>query len=127
MLNEEESFRQALQERKEFFRAVNDKSARQTTQHLFVNYTVNMRVVPEQAGALALVRRYAYFILKIIVGMNMDEHVVAIPFWRHAHSVEMQVTGIAGQAVPKPDSHDVARSNPKHWRQVRPVIKKSRK
>src|SRR6267378_7566666 len=52
VLDQEEAFRQAPEDRKEMMRAVDDQTARHPAQDLFVHDAMSVRVIPEESWAL---------------------------------------------------------------------------
>jgi hypothetical protein len=55
----------------------------------------------------------------------MDKDIIAVPLWRDAHAVEMQIARIVGQSVPELDAHDVPCARPEHRRQIGVVVEKA--
>ncbi|MGX1331032.1 hypothetical protein AB7M56_005531 [Bradyrhizobium elkanii] len=89
VLDQEKPFRQSAQQREKLLDPVDDQSARQTAKDLIIDEAVRMGVIPEHARTLPAGRRDRHLVLEGVIGLNVDEYVVAVALWRHAHSVKM--------------------------------------
>jgi hypothetical protein len=125
MLDEQESLRQVSQDREVLFGAIDDDSAGHAAEHLFRDDAVRMRVIPEQARSLTIADRDIHLVAERLAWVNMDKDIIAVPLWRDAHAVEMQIARIVGQSVPELDANDVACARPEHRRQIGVVVEKA--
>ena len=125
MLDEEELLRQALHDWKEFFETIYDESARHAAQDLLCRKAMGVRMIPEQTRPLPALGGDLHFIVELMPGMEMNEHVVTMALRGHRHTVEMQVGRIIEQIVFEGDSHGVADSGSQQWRQIRSVIEEA--
>jgi len=96
---------------------------------LIVDEAVRVGVVPEQTRTLPAGRRDAYLVLECFTGQNVDEYVIAVALWRHAHAMKVQVrrgastgtnrTEVARMIEPRIIAQIVAERDPQRIAQAR--------
>ena len=64
---------------------------------------MSMRVIPEEAGPLAISDGNTHLVLEPLARMHVDEYVVAVSLRRHIHPVVMQVRWIIGENIVEGD------------------------
>src|SRR5262249_4137852 len=127
VLDQKQAFRQSAQQREKLIHSVDDQSARQTAKDLIVDEAVRMGVIPEHARPVPAGCRDTHLVFEGVTGLNVDEYVVAVALWRHAHAVKVQVrrgactsadrANIAGTIEPR--GQVVAESDPQRIAQAR--------
>ena len=91
VLDKKKAFRQSVHQREKLVDAIDDQSAQHAAKDLIIDEAMRMGVIPEQTRTLPAGRRDAHHVLKCFIGVNVDEYVITVALWRHAHAVKVQV------------------------------------
>src|SRR5689334_16165591 len=91
VLDQKHALRHRFQNRETLVDAIHDESSRHAAEYLRRHYTMCMRVIPEHAGTLPVVRRDLHEVVESFARVDVDKDVVAMSAWRDAHAMKVEI------------------------------------